>query len=103
MELFSDLGVGTRVVTKQSILGCTAGTYGVCFHVYNLGGRIGYQFLFANGQYDGFSEEEVHQFLNLVDIVESLTDYEFENVIQLGRDYKEGKFHDAFYIPYNTY
>jgi len=69
----------------------------VCYEVYTLGGRPGYSFIFEKGRYDGFSPEDVDMFLNVTDSVcEKVADYQFTNVTRWLRDFRLGRFADAF-------
>lgn len=75
-------------------LGNPAGTIGVCYDVYTIGNIMGFSFIFPNGNYDGFSEKEIQQFFapDYNEFLESVADYRFTNVMQLGRDFENGMF-----------
>lgn len=83
--------VGVVCQLKVPCLGNDIGTFGVCYDVYELSGRAGYSFIFQNGNYDGFSPDEVKEFLDIVAIDSNVEDYVFTNVIQLTKDWKNGK------------
>jgi hypothetical protein len=68
------------IATRQSGV-CDPGERGVCYEVYELGGRPGYSFIFEKGRYDGFSPEEVAMLLEVTPTVcHTVTDYQFRNV-----------------------
>jgi hypothetical protein len=76
---------------------CDVGERGVCDEVSTLGGRRGYSFLFEQGRYDGFIPEDVEMFLTVTDTVcPTVADYQFTNVTRLLRDFRLGRFADAF-------
>jgi hypothetical protein len=82
--------VGTCVKTRKYLLANPIGSAGVCVQEYELDGRKGWMFLFENGEYDGFSPEEVKELL-LVEETLPL-DYKFTSVMHLHRDYRNGVF-----------
>ena len=84
--------VGTIVELKIKCLGNKPKTRGVCFNDYGSGS----QFIFENGECDGFSDDEIKQFLNIIDYSYALETYNFKNVMQVYRDYAAGKFNSAF-------
>src|SRR5262245_30870199 len=59
------LQVGSLVFAKRGSGVCAPGERGVCYEVYQLGGRPGYSILFQGGRYDGFSPDEVETFLEV--------------------------------------
>jgi hypothetical protein len=80
--------VGTVVELKVNCLGNIPKTKGVCFNDYETGS----QFIFENGEYDGFSDDEIKDFLNIIDFSYELESYEFYNVMVVSNDYRNGKF-----------
>jgi hypothetical protein len=60
----------------------------VCFNDYGTGS----QFIFENGEYDGFSDEEIKLFLDIIDFSFELETYDFINVMRLSDDFRKGKF-----------
>ena len=89
--------VGTVVVATRRTGVCDVGEPGVCYEVYELGGRPGYSFIFRSGRYDGFSPDEVEQFLQVTDqVCRATAGYQFRNVNQLARDFEAGLFAPAF-------
>lgn len=90
--------VGTLINLTEPCLQNEPGTTGLCVNVYNLGNRDGYFFIFPNGQYDGFSPYDVHRFMDVGSngFCPELADYNFSNVIQLSRDFDDGRFDVAF-------
>ena len=85
--------VGTTCILNKAMLGNNAGAKGVCYEVGHVGDRPSYGFIFENGDYDGFSPDEVEMFLDLGDTVK--LKYEFRNVIKLSDDFKMGVFNIA--------
>lgn len=95
--------VGSLVIAKRASGVNAAGERGVCYEVYQLGGRPGYSFIFERGRYDGFSPEEVNTFLHVTgQHCPAIADYQFANVTQLARDFERGRFAEAF-PPLKTY
>ena len=83
--------VGSVYELKLNCLGNPSGTLGVCYEVYELGDHTGYSFIFQNGNYDGFGEDEVDEFLKYAAFDHSMKDYQFTNVMQLSNDFRDGK------------
>jgi hypothetical protein len=83
--------VGTIVELTVECLGNSRGTKGVGFNDYG----SGCQFIFENGDYDGFSKEEQGLFLKEVGRDDSLTGYRFTNVMRVSEDFQNGVFESA--------
>lgn len=92
------ISVGTTMQLKTNVLGNAPGDIGVCYEVYELGGRRGWSFIFPNGEYDGFSPDDIERCfaLNRVGRVHELANYEFDNVIKLNEDFRNGVFDKAW-------
>ncbi|MDZ4324274.1 MAG: hypothetical protein U1A73_04540 [Pseudomonas sp.] len=89
--------VGSVVVAKAATAVCDIGEVGVCYEAYTLSGRAGYSMLFASGRYDGFSPDEVEEMLTVTDrVCAEVSGYHFRTVMQLERDWREGRFAPAF-------
>lgn len=86
--------VGSLVRLNVPCLGNDVGTVGVCYEVYDLGGRKGYSFIFENGNYDGFSPDECDKLLTEIGSYPLI--YQFENVSRLWLDWDLGKFDLVF-------
>lgn len=86
------LPIGTVVRLKRELLGNPKGSLGVAYECYNIGKDKGTSFIFENGDYDGFSEDEQEMFLEKIGVCRTEIDYNFKNVMQLSKDYKEGFF-----------
>lgn len=95
--------VGTICKLKVYCLGNEAGTFGVVFNDYG----DGFQAIFENGQYDGFSlldsalsfgakPTEADYFLEKVGFEPSLAGYQFKNVMQVSADCRKGLFDIAW-------
>ena len=90
------LKVGTIVKLKKACLGNDAGAKGVVFYDYG----DGFQAIFPNGGYDGFSTQskmpdgqlEADYFLETVGFEPSLAAYKFKNVMQVSVDFRKGVF-----------
>lgn len=95
--------VGSLVIAKRASGVNAASERGVCYEVYQLGGRPGYSILFERGGYDGFSPQDVEMFLHATgQHCPAVADYRFANVTRLARDFAEGRFAEAF-PPLKTY
>jgi len=93
--------VGTVVkMTVDNLLNTKKEMLGVAVEEYGAKGTslYGSMILFANGNYDGFSLQEQIDFLEKVGVctVPRILDYQFQNVMQLSKDYDNGKFHSVF-------
>lgn len=103
MATHPPIKVGSLVIAKRASGVNTAGERGVCYEVYQLGGRPGYSIIFERGRYDGFSPEDVATFLHGTgQVCPAVADYRFANVTQLARDFEQGRFAEAF-PPVKTY
>ena len=92
-----EIQVGSIAVAKRRSGVCDPGEVGVCYEVYSPAGRHGYSFLFESGRFDGFSPEDVQDFLDLTGrICENVADYQFQNALRLSRDFQAGRFAAAF-------
>jgi hypothetical protein len=88
--------IGKVVKLKVDCLGNKAGTLGVVFNDYG----DGYQAIFENGDYDGFStvntmpngQVEADYFLEVIGQDTLLSDYEFKSVMKVSWDYDSGVF-----------
>jgi hypothetical protein len=95
--------VGSQVIAKRASGVNAPGERGVCYEVYQLGGRPGYSFIFERGRYDGFSPQDVEMFLHVTgQHCPAVADYQFANVTRLARDFEQGRFAEAF-PPLKTY
>ena len=83
--------LGTVVSLKVPVLGNETGALGICFEEYDLGGHKGCEFIFENGEYDGFDKEEQANFLQFIRHREDF-EYEFKNVMKLSEDFNSGYF-----------
>jgi len=94
--------VGNIYKLKCECLGNEKGTEGICFNDYG----DGFQVIFPNGNYDGFStvcsmgpvrkmkngeQVEANYFLEYTGLDPSSADYEFKNVIQVEKDFRNGR------------
>jgi len=80
--------VGTIVKLKVNCLGNLPNTIGLCVEDYSTGSFI----IFSNGEYDGFSDEDIKRFLDIIDYSYEYETYAFYNVMMLSDDYRSGKF-----------
>jgi len=89
--------VGTIVKLKRDCLGNPAGTIGVVFYDYG----DGFQAIFKNGNYDGFStkyhidntfQTEADFILEKIGFEPALSGYQFKNVCQVSLDFHNGVF-----------
>ena len=99
MKAIFPLQVGSLVIAKRASGVCDPGERGVCYEVYELAGRPGWNFIFASGRYDGFSPEDVATFLKVTGVVcQEVATYQFRNVGQLYRDFQCGRFDPGFHV-----
>ena len=85
--------IGDKWKLKVNCLGCKPGDVGYVFNEYEDMGdktKTGIQLIFKNGCYDGFSYYEQCEYLEFVEEVPSYQDYDFQNVLQVWRDYVKG-------------
>jgi hypothetical protein len=85
--------VGDKVMLRNAMLGNEKGTYGYVFNEYedfDDPEKVGVQVIFPNGEYDGFSAEEQAMFLFWEGHDIRFSGYQFENVIQVSRDFDKG-------------
>jgi len=94
-----DARVGDIVRLKQDCLGNPKGTAGIVYWHYG----DGFQVIFKNGNYDGFSLKskmqgiiEAEYFLEMAGHNPNFETYSFINVMKLSRDYDEGLFDSVF-------
>jgi len=89
-------GVGTLVTLKKGMLGNMAGTVGVGFNAYD----GGVQFIFENGNYDGFSHDEIRLYLEVLEANPPLALIQqippFTSVINTSRQWQGGVFNRYF-------
>lgn len=91
------LSVGSLKRLKIACLGNPAGTVGVCYETYDLGAGPGACFIFPNGEYDGFSEEDRGIFFDEWEgFCHSLSSYQFRHVLDLARDFEAGIFAEVW-------
>jgi len=89
--------VGSLAIATRTSGVCDVGERGVCYEVYELGGRPGFSFIFERGRSDGFSPEDVALFLTITgEVCDAVADYTFTNVTRLSRDFAQGRFAPAF-------
>ena len=83
--------VGTVVMANHSVGNFKKGSIGICYEKYKIGDHEGASFFFDNRFYDGFATDE-YKWLLEIGYSQELSDYEFENVVKLERDYISGIF-----------
>jgi uncharacterized protein YktA (UPF0223 family) len=93
--------IGTRAKLKIPCMRNPTGTIGICFEIYNIGDNSGASFIFPNSSYDGFSSQEVEEFLEFYDNGD--LQYEFTNVNQLMKDFHNGMFNKYFKETYEKH
>ena len=93
--------VGSIVQLKFDCLSNPPGALGVVFNNYG----TGFQAIFENGEYDGFSMVhevggtqviESEYFLRPMGFCQQLENYKFTNVMRLSDDFKTGEFNSVF-------
>lgn len=89
--------VGSLAIATHASGVCDVGERGVCYALYELGGRPGDSFMFERGRYDGFSSTDVALFLTITDeVCPAVVDDQFANVTRLSRDCAQGRCAPAF-------
>ena len=101
--------VGDVVTLLVPCLGCTPGTKGVVFNVYedfdqhisalNDPDKVGVQIIFKNGEYDGFSYNDQETFLKkekVKFIPFYIREYQFQNVMKVSQDFRNGFWDEIF-------
>lgn len=84
--------IGATFTLTRSMLGNPAGVIGYVFNQYpdfDDSDEVGVQVIFPNGNYDGFSAHEQKDFLHFEGFDSEYVDYEFENVMQVSRDFRD--------------
>jgi len=82
--------IGDKYKLLRGMLGNPAGTEGYVFNEYYGRNRPGIQIIFPNGNYDGFSPDEQDLFLEFVGHFPLYGGYNFRNVTQVSKDFREG-------------
>lgn len=85
--------IGAKYKLTKGMLGVPAGSIGYVFAEYpdfDVEGASGIQVLFRNGNFDGFSVEEQELYLEYIGYVPEYQDYDFQNVMQVDRDFQSG-------------
>ena len=88
-----NLVVGQRVILNREMLGEHVGSIGYVYEEYtDFDGseNSAVSIIFMNGGFDGFSAKEQELFLTPMEVDSRYTMYEFKNVNQVYRDYKNG-------------
>lgn len=90
--------VGSIVKLKKGMV-CmrnSPGTKAVCYEEYHLGSRS-WSFIFHNGEYCGFPEDEMPKFFDedYLAFCPEVSHYKFTNVMQLSRDFDSGTFKEC--------
>lgn len=88
-----DLVVGQKVILKKSMLGEHVGSVGYVYetyHDFDDSNCRGASIIFMGGGYDGFSVEEQNLYLEIGDVDQRYSMYEFQDINRVWRDYKNG-------------
>lgn len=89
--------VGSMRQLRKNVLGNEKGTWGVCFNVIRSNSGKTYQFIFPNGNLDGFSQDDMDYFFNEDQMYcPELSGYEFKSVIKTSRDFNSDVFKIAW-------
>lgn len=89
--------VGTIVKLKVPLLGNPMDAVGLAFNDYG----SGTQFLFPNGNLDGFDVEEQGRFLEEIGFEPELSSYTFSSVIRVYNNFENG-FFNAYFEKYRN-
>jgi len=87
--------VGSICILCRPCLENPIHSVGVCYEVY----PNGLSFIFENGLFDGFSTEEMSDFLCIVDFSPYLVNYEFKSVTYLMSDFRAERFKHTLEPP----
>ena len=90
------LVIGDLVKCTRAVLGNEEGTPGVVYEMYDIGDGPAVSVIFENGNYDGFSLKEQPLYLDRMGHCIELSDYKFENVMKVSKDFDDGVFEVAF-------
>lgn len=94
----NEIKVGTTVRLRRAMLNEEVGARGVCYDVYQIGGRPGYGIIFENGGSDGFAPDEVEAFLEVTGECAEIAGYRFRNAVKLWQDFHDGVFAAALAV-----
>ena len=78
--------VGDLMKLKTDCLGNKKGTIGVVFYDYSSGVQV----IFPNGNYDGFGNDDIDNWLKKTGHSERHENYSFQSVIQVSHDFSNG-------------
>jgi len=98
--------VGSLIKLKEQCLGNPHGTVGYVYETYidyNYQNQKGISIIFPNGNYDGFSYNDQHIFIDPEFNQETDFKYEFKNVMKLSYDFNRGFFNKVLNIESNLY
>jgi len=88
-----ELTIGSRVVLLREMLGEHGGSVGYVYNLYqdfDNPDKQGVEVIFSGGGHDGFSVNEQRLYLDFIDHDPRYSMYEFKNVIQLSKDFRNG-------------
>ncbi len=83
--------IGDRWKLTREMLGMPVGSIGYVineYQDYDFHDGIGIQLIFQNGNYDGFSVNDQDNFLEFLGHNERIENYQFKNVLQVEKDYR---------------
>jgi len=91
--------IGMKVILLRQMLGNNVGAVGYVVEEYtdfDDKNKKGVSIVFSNGAIDGFSADEQRRFLQCLDVDPRYSMYEFNNVNQVWRDFKNNywRFHE---------
>ena len=101
MNLIDQYPLGARIFASKASGVCKAGEAGLVVEEYELDGRSGRTIIFEQGNYDGFSPEELAIFTLPEGSVDSkVAHYTFSNVGRLAEDLHKGIFDFSVFPNY---
>lgn len=83
--------IGSKWKLLRPMLGNESGVIGYAFNQYedfDVVGELGLQIIFPNGNLDGFSVNERNLFLEYIGYDLRYVEYEFKNVMQVDKDFR---------------
>jgi hypothetical protein len=97
VSLFGVYPIGMQCTVNKPCMNNAPGSLAVVYEQYQIGKHQGVSLIFPNGEYCGFSIEDLTIWeVNPVMVIPGLSNYQFEYVGNLQKDYLKGAFANAF-------
>lgn len=93
----TEISIGSVAAARMQTSACFAGELGVCYGASEIEGKRVYGFIFETGRFIVLADEDVLQFLRLLNrVCEAVRDYSYTGDAQLMADFRAGRFREAF-------